>query len=160
MGAISPSSSSFSSSSLTAAVQRGHIASLTEVDAALLVAAHLADGRREHHLDPLHASSFSSCSRPSISWQRRDKDGEDGPQNTADSRLQHFVLRSDSLSVLHRPNCGTAPPLYDSTSLGPRSLSLCGGVKNERHRKKEGRKEEKHPDAPLSALISSKHSSV
>lgn len=94
MGAVSPSSSS-SSSPLTAAVQRGHVASLAVVDTSLRAAAHLADGRREHHLDPLHSvsSSSSSCGCLSISWQRREEDDEDGRQKTAESRLQHFTLR-------------------------------------------------------------------
>lgn len=155
MRAVSPSSSF---SSLTAAaVQRGHVSSLAVVDTSLLAAAHLADGRREHHLDPLHSSPCSSSSSSggclSISWRRRDEKDEDRRQKTAESRLQHFnfALWSEFLSALHRPNCRTSPPsltLPHSPSFSV-SLLLCGGVKHERCRKK-GEKKNDDPTLPPS----------
>lgn len=94
MGAVSPSSSSSSASlyaaaaAAVAAVQRGHVASLAVVDAPLLAAAHLADGRREHHLDPLHAAAASPGL--SVSWQRRYEAERDERQKAAESRPRHF----------------------------------------------------------------------
>lgn len=60
--------SPFCQSSLCA-VKRRHVAFLAAVDASVLVAEHLADGWREHHLDPLHSTS-PHC-RLTMSWQSR-----------------------------------------------------------------------------------------
>lgn len=54
VGAVSPSSSS---PPHVAAVQRGHVASLAVVGTSVLAAAHLADGGREHNLEPVHGSA-------------------------------------------------------------------------------------------------------
>ena len=58
VGAVTPAGGSLAAPA-GAAVERGHVTSLAVVDAALRAAAKLADGRREHHLDPLGAARLS-----------------------------------------------------------------------------------------------------
>lgn len=115
MGAVSPSSWCWSSSAAAAAAaeQRGHVASLTVVDAAAEAAAHLADGRREHHPEPVHRSSCSSCTSCGgaagdlcVSWPGRDQAEGDEPQRAAESRPRHLPTLptlGGSERKLHRP---------------------------------------------------------
>lgn len=152
MWVVSPSSSS----SLTvAAVQRRHVASLAVVCTFALAAAHLADCRRKHHLDPLQPSSSSSCGHLPISWQRRDEKDKDRGQKAAELRLQHVECCSQSFWVC----CIVQTPKPLPSNATPLSLSLFLSSQNERLRKKGGKEGRKRPHAfpSLSALFFPKH---
>lgn len=94
-GAVPPASSPLAAAA-AAAVQRCHVASLAVVDTSVLAAAHLADRRRKHHLDPLPPPSSSpACGRLPVSRQSREE--EDGGQKAEDLRLQHVECVSPNL---------------------------------------------------------------
>lgn len=125
MWTVSPPSSS-SSPHFTAAVQRGHVALLAVIDASTLAAAHLADGRREHHLEPLCPSS-SSSSCLSINQMG----GEGGQEQKPELQLQHVDGR-----LLHGQKLQTYPPLP------------CSVIEWKQEKKKGGRRKRPAPPPP------------
>lgn len=129
VGAVSPPSSS-----ITIAVQRGHVASFAEILTTLLAATHLTDGWYEHHPDPLCNSARAPGDCLSIGWQKRYDDDDDSWQERAESQHVHVVLCSDFLSKLHLLHSWSLPV---SIPLVP--LSFCVVELKWLHGKKGGK---------------------